>query len=266
MSLHTAPDSRNAIPDAKNNHGHLFQTGLQCGAFLSALVIAWLYYTFRHEAVTWLGISLLTSGMALAFSSLLREPWWWKTIHTLFAPLAWLVSWVSISPYWYLAAFLFLLLCYRGAFSGRIPLFLSNTNTCQAIIKLADENNAVKIADLGAGIGSIVGELASSLPKTLVIGVENAPIPWLIGYFRTIRFANSRWLFQNFWGHPLSDYDIVYAFLSPAPMKELWHKMQREMHPGSLFVSNSFAIPEQEPTLLIKVDDIRKTQLFCYRI
>lgn len=202
--------------------------------------------------------------MALVLSSLSRQPWWWKAIHTLFAPLICLVSWIPVAPSWYLAAFLFLLLCYRGAFSGRIPLFLSTTSTCRAIVKLAEERNVSNIADLGAGIGSMVGALASSLPGTHISGVENAPIPWLIGYFRTTRFANSRWLFQDFWEHPLSDYDIVYAFLSPAPMERLWHKVKGEMHPGSLFVSNSFPIPDQKPSFLVKVDDVRETLLFCY--
>jgi hypothetical protein len=42
---------------------------------------------------------------------------------------------------------------------------------------------------------------------------------------------------------PLAGQDVVYAFLSPAPMKQLWAKAQAEMTPGSLFVSNSFPVP-----------------------
>lgn len=71
---------------------------------------------------------------------------------------------------------------------------------------------------------------------------------------------------QDFWKEPLADYNVVYAFLSPAPMSDLWAKINREMRPGSLFISNSFQVPEQDASFVIEVADTRKTRLFCYRI
>ena len=41
--------------------------------------------------------------------------------------------------------------------------------------------------------------------------------------------------------------DVVYAFLSPAPMPRLWEKVQREMRPGTLFISNRFIVPGVKP-------------------
>ena len=41
--------------------------------------------------------------------------------------------------------------------------------------------------------------------------------------------------------------------------------VKAEMPPGSLFVSNSFPVPEVEPNEIVEVDDGRSTRLYCYR-
>ena len=41
----------------------------------------------------------------------------------------------------------------------------------------------------------------------------------------------------------LSGYDFVYAYLSSAAMPGLWEQARRQMRPGSLLISNSFAVP-----------------------
>ena len=68
------------------------------------------------------------------------------------------------------------------------------------------------------------------------------------------------------WRADLAGYDVVYAFLSPAPMPALGEKAKREMRPGSLLVSNSFAVPEVSPERVIELDDARQTLLYCYRL
>jgi hypothetical protein len=49
-------------------------------------------------------------------------------------------------------------------------------------------------------------------------------------------------------------------------MSAVWQKASREMPAGSMLVSNSFAIPGQEPERIIEVDDRRGTRLLVYRI
>ena len=71
---------------------------------------------------------------------------------------------------------------------------------------------------------------------------------------------------DNLWATRLEEFDVVYAFLSPAPMPELWVKIQHEMKLGSLFVSNSFPVPDIEPENVLELDDARRTRLYCYRI
>jgi hypothetical protein len=81
---------------------------------------------------------------------------------------------------------------------------------------------------------------------------------------RSAGLANCHWRWGDLWQTSLSGHNVVYAFLSPAPMPALWEKARREMPPGSLFVSNSFAVPGAVATRVIEVDDARR--LYCYQI
>ena len=71
---------------------------------------------------------------------------------------------------------------------------------------------------------------------------------------------------KNIWDTNLSDYELVYAFLSPAIMSKLYLKVKKEMKPGSLFVSNSFAVEGIEASEIWELSDQRKTMLYFYKI
>jgi hypothetical protein len=191
-------------------------------------------------------VCLGIGATAALFACFLEEPWWWPPMHFLFAPLLWVALQVSISPLWYLAAFVLLFLVFRGAASGRIPLFLSGEPAAQRLAALLPGEAAM--LDVGAGIASLLLPLSRLRPDLRLVGVENAPLPWLIGWLRT-RNTKIDWRWGNFWRHSLSPYSAVYCFLSPAPMPELWRKAQREMQPESLFISNAFPVPDIAPAL-----------------
>lgn len=244
---------------------HLRQLALQCAAAFVVLSLAWPYFVLRNEALPWSGTALTIGGVALLVASLTHQAWWWRLIHALFAPLAWFVAQLSIDPGWFLLAFILMLLVYRGAISTQIPLYFSNDATAKALVELLKEQAGKRFLDLGAGIGSVLRPLSKAVPDAQLTGIENAPATWLLGYLRTAGLANCRWRWGDIWRVKLADYDVVYAFLSPAPMPELWAKVHREMRPGSLFVSNGFAVPEVEASQVIEVDDARQTRLYCYR-
>jgi hypothetical protein len=59
---------------------------------------------------------------------------------------------------------------------------------------------------------------------------------------------------------------MVYTFLSPAPMEELWEKVKNEMRPGSVFITNSFPVPvEADETIQISFG-AREQRLFVHRL
>ena len=240
------------------------QLALQGAAVILVLSLAWPYFGWTAEAIPWLPTSLAIGGVALIFATLSRQPWWWRLIHAGFMPLVWVTHRLAIDPGWFLFAFILLLLVYRGALSGQVPLYLSNKQTVAALAQLLAERGPQRFLDLGAGVGSTTVPLADNLPDSHFTGVENAPLTWLVGRFFSLGRPNIAWRWDDLWQARLGDYDVVYAFLSPVPMAELWTKVQAEMAPGSLFISNSFPVPGVTPTRVIDVACQPPRPLYCY--
>jgi len=241
------------------------QLALQGAAAILVLSLAWPYFGLQGEAMPWLETSLAIGGAALLFATLSRQPWWWRVIHAGFMPLVWFTHTLAIDPGWFLLAAILLLLVYRGALTGQVPLYLSNKQTVQALADLLAERGDSRFLDLGAGVGSTTVPLADNLPDSHFTGYENAPLTWLVGRLLSIGRPNVRWRWDDLWQADLGDYDVVYAFLSPAPMARLWEKVQAEMKPGSLFVSNSFPVPGATPDRVIDVDCSPPRPLYCYQ-
>ncbi|MDR0736743.1 MAG: hypothetical protein LBF51_07960 [Zoogloeaceae bacterium] len=198
---------------------------------------------------------------AALLACFLDEPWWWRLIHFLFAPMIWAARQLSISPFWHLAAFVLLLLVFRGAASGRIPLFLSGEPAARRLAALLPGEAAM--LDVGAGVASLLLPLARLRPDLRLTGIENAPLPWIVGWLRT-RNTKIDWRWGDFWRHSLSPYPAVYCFLSPAPMPELWQKARKEMRSESLFISNAFPVPDVKPEMPLGAES--GPALYVYRV
>ena len=242
------------------------QLALQGAAVILVLSLAWPYFGWRGEAMPWQQTSLTIGAVALILASLSRQPWWWRVMHALFMPLIWVTYHLSIDPGWFLLAFVLLLLVYRGALTGQVPLYLSNRETVGALDQLLAEEAADNFLDLGAGLGSTVIPLADRWPERHFTGVENAPLTWLTGRILGVGRTNLSWRWGDMWQMPLHRHELVYAFLSPAPMAQLWDKAKAEMKPDSLLVSNSFPIPGVTPEFVIEVACTPPRPLYCYRI
>jgi len=242
------------------------QFALQGAAVILVLSIAWPYYGWQATALPWLETSLAIGGVALFFATISRQPWWWRVIHAGFMPLVWFTHSLAIDPNWFLFGAILLLLVFRGALSGQVPLYLSNKQTVGALADLLTERGPSRFLDLGAGLGSTTVPLADTLPDSQFTGVENAPLTWLAGRLLSLGRPNIHWQWLDLWQTGLADYDVVYAFLSPAPMPRLWEKVKAEMRPGSLFVSNSFPVPGMTPDRIIDVACTPPRPLYCYQL
>ena len=259
----TEPDIPNGPPPPESST-HLRQLALQFAAVLVVLSLAWPYFMLRNTPLPWPQTAFCIGGLALLLSVLTHQAWWWHLIHSLFVPALWLFISLPIDPLWFLLAFFCLLLVFRGAAGGQIPLYFSSASTVLVVSKALEDHKARRFIDLGAGIGALLCPLARQHPHIRFDGIENAPIPWLIGLVRCIGLNNCHWQWGSFWQSDLSDYDVVYAFLSPAPMNALWEKAQKEMKKGSLFISNSFPITDVAPACVIETDDARHTEIYFY--
>jgi len=162
-------------------------------------------------------------------------------------------------------ALLALLLVYGGGVLTRVPLYNSNRAAWAALLALLPPT-PTSFADLGAGLGGPLAFLARQRPESRFHGVEASPLTWLAARLRTLPLRDNcsvRW--GSLWREDLGRYDVVYAFLSPAPMPDLWAKARREMRPGSLLVSNTFGIPGQPPLRTIPLPGRKDACLMVWR-
>jgi hypothetical protein len=238
----------------------------QLGGLLAVLVFAvgLKRLTQADPAGALMLLAMLQGGVAALIGRLQRAPPWWQVIHLVFAPLLVTVHSLDIAPGWFLAGFLVLLLVFWRTDKSRVPLYLSNRATAEAVLHLLPAV-PTRVIDLGCGDGGLLRRLAKARPDSSFVGIEHAPLPWLLARLRTAGLANVAIRRGDFWDEPLSAYGLVYAFLSPTPMPRLWEKAAAEMTEGAMLVSNSFPAPEATADRIIRVADRRGTRLYCYR-
>jgi SAM-dependent methyltransferase len=170
---------------------------------------------------------------AAAFSLLLRSPVWWLPIHLGFMPLAILALGLGLPSWVWLAGFALLLLTFWRTDRSRVPLYLSNRPTADALAALLPAA-PVAVVDLGCGDGGLLRRLARARPDCRFVGYEHAPLPYAWARISCRQLPNIEIRYGDFWSQPLGDYGLVYAFLSPDPMPRLWDKARNRDEAGCL--------------------------------
>ncbi|WP_068830280.1 class I SAM-dependent methyltransferase [Pseudomonas sp. BMS12] len=192
---------------------------------------------------------------------------WWLLLNLLFMPALLAVQARQWPAWWFLAAFLVLLLVNWNSFREQVPLYLSGARTRQQLSRrLAQLPNNFTFVDLGCGLGGTLVQLARDYPAARLVGVETAPLVFVLAWLRCLLYGNCQVRYRSLWREDLAAYDAVYCFLSPAPMAELWAKVRREMRPGSLLISNSFEVPGVAAQEVIELNDWRGSRLLLWRL
>lgn len=204
--------------------------------------------------------------LAGAIGARLGMPRWWIPINALFVPAAFWVHTLQLSPAWFLAGFVTFALFFWTTFRSRVPLYLSSREACEQLAQLLPSGRSLQVLDLGCGFGGLLTTLARARPAGRFTGVEIAPLPALVAWVRARRASNCHVIRGDFWRQDLAAYDAVYAFLSPAPMTELWRKARAEMRPGSLFISNSFPVDGVEPHAIVPLAGRGSSALYLWRL
>jgi SAM-dependent methyltransferase len=232
--------------------------------FGSLMAVALIYLVWPSLWEMPLAAALVQGVCAALAAYKLESPPWWMGIHFAFVPLAVAAGTLAIPPGWWLAAFVLVFLVFWRTDKSRVPLYLTNDTAAAAIAELLPPQPC-HVVDLGCGTAGLLRHLAKARPDCEFLGLEHAPLTWLWARLRTIGLDNVHIRYGDFWKQHLGLFEVVYAFLSPAPMPKLWQKAVAEMRPGAALVSNSFAVPEVEPTEIKAVTDRRETMLYVYR-
>ena len=209
---------------------------------------------------------VLQSLCATGLSFLLRMRAWCLALQAFFVPALYFASLANLAPGWYFAGFVLLFLVYGKLYSRRVPLYLSRPLVWQAVSTLLPRDRSLRVIDLGCGLGGLVAHLADARQGASVYGVEAAPLPFLVAKMRNWARPNTKLIWGDFWRRDLKEFEVVFAYLSPLAMPALWDKAQREMRPGSVFISYRFDIPGVSPSEEIVLADLARTRLYIWRM
>ena len=240
---------------------------LQAAAVASVLLL----FRLTPFPISPLPFALLCGLCAVIYSVAASLARWWLIIQFLFVPALVLVLALNLPPNLFLAAFIVMLVVYWSTFRSQVPLYLSSRKiwrTLETLLPEAEPGKTFSFVDLGSGLGGVLTHLARIRPDGRYHGVETAPLPYLLSRLRILlggcRNCSVNW--GSLWDCDLSQYDVVFAYLSPVPMDRLWRKVQQEMRPGSLFISNTFDVPDQQPSYTYTVDDLHHSTLYIWRM
>ena len=229
---------------------------------LAALVLGLILIAYAYllpAAPVSIGTAVIAQGVIAALLAYWRNlaKWWWL-IQFCFPLALFLALALHLPSVVYLVAFLLFFILYWHTYRTQVPYFPSGNAVRDAVVQLLPADRALRVVDIGSGLGGLVLDLASKRKDSEIIGVELAPLPWLISWLRAHlsrsqgRFVRADYAYLDF-----SQFDVVFAYLSPAVMTSLWEKARMEMRPGSLLLSNEFTIENRAADLIIQTERMR---------
>ena len=150
-----------------------------------------------------------------------------------------------------------------------VPPMPSHPSSRKAQFRLIPEEPApTHIYELGCGWGGLAFELAARYPDARVVGIEISLLPWLFSHMR--RYFQKRPNLEirraDFLRCDLSDGDLVLCYLMVAPMRILKRKLMRELRPGSLVITNTFAFPDWTADTVETVPEAMNAKVYRYSI
>jgi hypothetical protein len=138
----------------------------------------------------------------------------------------------------------------------------------RAVLDLIGDNLEGIVYELGSGWGGLAVSIARRHPKARVLAIEASPVPWLYSaaVSLALRLPNLRFLRADFFSCSLADASVVVCYLYPGGMERLATKLEIELAPGTVVVSNTFRVPGWEPERYVELEDMHRTRIYLYRV
>ena len=224
---------------------------VQCAALPACVLASAILFSMQID-LTIGSVALLQGGIAGVLCWWRKLAPWWLAIELLFAPALLAGASLHLPPWIFLAGFFALLSVYWSTFRTQVPYFPSGKRAWDAVADLLPPGRPLHVIDIGSGLGGLVLDLARRRPDATFVGIELAPLPWLVSRLRAaLAGDNARFVRGDYEQLDLGDYDVVFAYLSPAAMDALWRKASAEMRAGTLLLSYEFGIGAKPPDMTI---------------
>ncbi len=177
---------------------------------------------------------------------------WWRWIHACFPLAMFVMTFWAVPNEVYLIGFIVTLSIFWTTFRSQVPFFPSRPAIREQVASLIPDGQAVRMIDIGSGLGDLSMHIANLKSNSQVEGIEIAPLPWLISLCRAkLKRSKAQFKLGNYHDLDFARYNLVFAYLSPAAMPALWQKAKQEMPPGSLLVSYEFEVPNQKASFTL---------------
>jgi SAM-dependent methyltransferase len=222
-------------------------------ALLPMLASVFILARLRHSLPLY-GAALLQGVFAAIITYFWGLASWWRLIQLVF-PVALLgANAMHVSPTALFGVFLFMLLLFWSTFRTQVPYYPSGQRVWQTVSDLLPPDRPVRMIDIGSGLGGLVLDLNRRHPRSALTGIELAPLPWLLSVLRA-RMTGSTACFVrgDYERLDFAQFDVVFAYLSPAAMAALWRKAKREMRPATMLISYEFDIPGSDSDRIVAV-------------
>lgn len=245
---------------------------IQCVAFITLVAGAWMtgwlaaLYFKADLNFSIFTLVLMQALLAAIFSYIAGMDSWWRWIHLSFPVAAWGMSQWHVPNELYLTGFIISLSLFWTTFRTQVPFFPSRPIVWQQVAKIIPQTKPVRLIDIGSGLGDMSMYIAKIRPDSYIEGIEIAPLPWMVSFIRA-KFHRSSALFKlgDYTALDFANYDVIFAYLSPAAMLTLWEKASQEMLPGSMLISLEFEIPGIVPTMRI-AGNKSSPEIYVWRI
>lgn len=238
--------------------------------FASLILCVFLAIAGKYISGSALSFWILLSFQSITsviFAYLLRMDWWWLVIEFLFPIAVVIALYIQFPPLASLLLFLSLFLIFGTTFRTRVPFYPSQSTLPAAIMELLPKDSAIQMLDVGSGFGGLLFDLSKERPGWQLSGIEISFTPWLFSKIRQYvsRRKNLKFVLGRYETVDFSIFNVVFCYLSPVVMTEIWSKVQNEMVPGTLFLSYEFQVPGVAPSAEIVTAD-NAPVLYVWRI
>jgi hypothetical protein len=149
--------------------------------------------------------------------------------------------------------------------SNGISPMPSSRKALAAILQMIKETGpGGSIVDLGSGWGTLCFAVAHAFPDKEVYGYENSPVPYMycLSINLLLRRKNLRFFCRNFHTAALHETGLVYCYLYSGAMEKLTLKFEQELRPGTVVISNTFAVPLWKPQRVAILKDMYRTKIY----
>ncbi len=194
------------------------------------------------------------------------QPKWWIVIHFIFPLCVLTFTIFQLPSFIYFLCLVLTVGVYWTTFKSRVPYYPSFSDVWLKAIDLIPNDQPFRVLEIGSGLGGFSFKVAKLRPLIDVTGIEIAPIPWaiskLISYLKP---TSARLTLGNYDNLNFAHYDLIYAYLSPEAMPQLWKKACKEMRSNSFLFSHEFLVPNVKADSIINYAK-NKTSSYVYII